>query len=252
MNLDVQDLRSFYYRTGLGRAAQGVIRDRVVGFWPEAKGQTVVGYGFAVPLLRPYLETARRVIALMPGPQGVMPWPPGGDNVSVLCEETLWPLETGQVDKLVFLHGLETTERAAALLEEAWRVLGPGGRALFIVPNRAGLWSRRDTTPFGYGRPYTSGQLESALRAQNFFPERSASVLYQPPSHGRFWLKSGPFWERVGHGMPGLAAGVVMVEATKQVHAPTRPGLTAAVRRPLQVLEGIGKPEAEPARRPPG
>ncbi len=110
----------------------------------------------------------------MPGPQGVMPWPPGGPNVSVLCEETLWPIETGQVDKLVVLHGLDTTERTAALLEEAWRVLGPGGRALFIVPNRAGLWSRRDRTPFGFGRPYSLGQLETALRGQGFFPERSA------------------------------------------------------------------------------
>ena len=35
------------------------------------------GFGFAVPLLRPYLVDARRVIALMPGPQGVMSWPAG-------------------------------------------------------------------------------------------------------------------------------------------------------------------------------
>jgi hypothetical protein len=41
----------------------------------------VVGFGFAVPLLRPYLAEARRVIGLMPGPQGVMPWPPGMENV---------------------------------------------------------------------------------------------------------------------------------------------------------------------------
>ena len=73
MHLDVQDLRNFYYRSALGRAAQNVIRDQLVELWPEAKGQTVVGYGFAVPLLRPYLDQARRVIGLMPGPQGVMP-----------------------------------------------------------------------------------------------------------------------------------------------------------------------------------
>jgi SAM-dependent methyltransferase len=248
MHLDVQDLRSFYYRTNLGRAAQAVIRGRMQEFWPEAKGQTVIGYGFAVPLLRPYLAEARRVIALMPGPQGVMSWPPGEPNISVLCEETLWPIETGQADKLVILHGLETTERAAALLEEAWRVLGPGGRALFIVPNRAGLWSRRDSTPFGFGRPYSLGQLETALRGQNFFPDRSAAVLYQPPSHRRLWLKSGPFWEGLGKSMPMVfAAGVLMVEVSKQVHAPTRPGLREAVRTPLKVLEGIAKPEAEPA-----
>ncbi len=94
MHLDVQDLRNFYYRSMLGRAAQKAIRDKVVSLWPEtqSKGQTVAGYGFAVPLLRPYLPTARRVVGLMPAPQGVMPWPAGMPNVSVLVEDTLWPL----------------------------------------------------------------------------------------------------------------------------------------------------------------
>ena len=39
------------------------------------------------------------LVALMPGPQGVMPWPSNAPNVSVLCEETRWPLETGHVDR---------------------------------------------------------------------------------------------------------------------------------------------------------
>ena len=55
MHLDVVDLRNFYYRTQLGRVAQRAIRDTVVKTWPSAQGQTVVGFGFAVPLLRPYL-----------------------------------------------------------------------------------------------------------------------------------------------------------------------------------------------------
>ena len=95
MHLDVLDLRNFYYRTGLGRAAQKAVRDSLVTLWPEAKGQTVVGFGFAVPLLRPFVADARRVIGLMPAPQGVMPWPQGLPNLSVLTEETHWPLATG-------------------------------------------------------------------------------------------------------------------------------------------------------------
>ncbi len=163
MHLDVQVLRDFYYRNALGRAAQKIIRNQVLSFWPEAKGQSVAGYGFAVPMLRPYLPDARRVVGLMPGPQGVMPSPAGMQNVSVLCEETLWPLETGHVDKLILMHGLETSQNPTEVLEEAYRVLGPGGQALFIVPNRTGLWARADQTPFGFGRPYTSGQLEAQL-----------------------------------------------------------------------------------------
>jgi len=244
MHLDVQDLKRFYYRSALGRAAQRAVREQVQVFWPEAKAQTVAGFGFAVPLLRPYLDQARRVIGLMPAPQGVMPWPAGLPNVSVLCEETLWPIDTGVIDKLVLMHGLETSTDPSALLAEAHRALGPGGRAIFVVPNRAGLWSRTDATPFGFGRPYSPGQLEAQLKAHGFFIERSASVLYQPPTGKRFWLKTGRAWERFGRAIPlALAGGVLLVEASKQVPAPTRPGLSERVKKPLSVLEGMGLPE---------
>ncbi|SDE38063.1 hypothetical protein [Limimaricola pyoseonensis] len=252
MHLDVLDLRNFYYRSALGRAAQKAIRDQLVEWWTPAQcqHQTVVGYGFAVPLLRPYLATARRVIGLMPGPQGVMPWPAGQPNVSVLCEETLWPIRTGQADRLVLMHGLETSEHGSALLEECWRALGPGGRAVFVVPNRAGLWSRSDATPFGYGRPYSQTQLEAQLARHRFVAERAVSALYQPPSLRRGWRRSAAFLEKAGKHLPVFnAGGVLMVEASKQVVAPNRPGLTSKVKRPLRVLEGIGAPVPEPSRR---
>lgn len=244
MHLDVVDLRNFYYRTGLGRAAQRAIRDQVVAMWPEAAGQTVVGYGFAVPLLRPYLQDARRVIGLMPGPQGVMPWPMGMDNVSVLCEETLWPLETGHVDRLVLLHGLETSENQSAVLDECWRVLGPGGKALIIVPNRAGLWARRDGTPFGFGRPYSLGQLETQLKRHAFLPERHRAALFLPPSHKRFWLRTERIWEKSGRRISAFySGGVILLEVSKRVHAPTGTGLKDVVKKPLEALDGMKKPE---------
>ncbi len=244
MHLDVVDLRNFYYRTQLGRAAQRAIRDQVVSLWPEAKGQTVVGYGFAVPLLRPYLADARRTIGLMPGPQGVMHWPVGMDNVSVLCEETQWPLDTGQVDKLILMHGLETSDSPSALLAECARVLGPGGKGIIIVPNRAGFWSRTDATPFGFGRPYSNMQLDAQLKKHQFIPERHRAALYQPPSHKRLWMKSGKFLEKYSRYVSGrFTGGALIVEFSKRANAPTRPGLTEVVKRPLKVLDGIAKPE---------
>lgn len=240
MHLDVVDLRQFYYRTSLGRVAQTAVRDQVLAFWPEVKGQTVAGFGFAVPLLRPYLAEARRVIALMPGPQGVMPWPAGMDNVSVLCPETLWPLPTGLVDRLVLLHGLETSEQPSAVLDEAFRVLGPGGRALFIVPHRGGLWAGNDRTPFGFGRPYTLGQIGAQLRRHSFQIEGHRAALFAFPSERRFWLKSAAFLERIGRSVStGLMGGVLVVEATKQLHTPRPSGLAKRVRRPLEALEGL-------------
>lgn len=243
MHLDVQDLKTFYYRTRLGRAAQRAIRNKVIQMWPEAKGQTVVGFGFAVPLLRPYLPDARRVIGLMPAPQGVMPWPAGMPNVSVLCEDAQWPIPTGMVDKLVLMHGLETSEYPSALLDECSRVLGPGGRILFIVPNRAGLWARSDQTPFGYGRPYSLGQLEAQMKLHGFSAERHEVALFQPPSHKRFWLKLGPFCERVGQELSNrYAGGVLMVEAGKEVFRPSGNPVRDVLSDPLRVLEGMRQP----------
>ena len=247
MHLDVVDLRNFYYRTGLGRAAQRAIRGRIIEYWPEAKGQTVAGFGFGVPLLRPFLNDARRVVGLMPSPQGVMHWPAGMKNVSVLCEETAWPLETGHVDKLVVMHGLETSDSPTAVLNECYRVLGPGGKALFIVPNRAGLWARGDGTPFGYGRPYSLSQLETTLRQHSLVPERHCAALFQPPSHKRFWLKTGRFWEGTGRRIsPYFAGGVLIVEVSKRVPPIPQNGIKNAIRRPLGVFEGMKKPEAKP------
>ncbi len=248
MHLDVLDLRNFYYRTGLGRAARRVIREQVAAIWPDVMGDSVVGYGFTIPLLRPYLGKAQRVIALMPGPQGVMPWPTGLPNISVLCEETLWPIQTGQVDRLIMLHGLETSDTPARLLDEAARVLSPTGRILFIVPNRSGMWARRDKTPFGFGRPYSLGQLESQLRSHGFVPERHKGALFQPPSDRRFWMKMGNFIERMGQNVSsGYAGGVLLVEASKEPFVrPT--GVAVKERRPMRILEGIAQGEVKPAR----
>ena len=73
------------------------------------------------------------------------------------------------------------------------------------------------------------------------------TALHAPPSGARFWLRTSAFWERIGRHMPWLSGGVLMVEASKQVYAPTRGGLGAVVKRPLKVLEGIGQGQMEPA-----
>lgn len=249
MHLDVVDLKAFYYRTKLGRIVQRALRDQMELVLGDTKGQTVVGFGFAAPLLRPFLKTARRVICLMPGGQGVMPWPEGMENHSVLIEETAWPIATGKVDKLIVLHGLETSEQSADLLDEIYRVLGPGGKVVFIVPNRSGLWALSDTTPFGYGRPYSVSQLETLLKAHRFLPERNFSAMFFPPSHRGFWIRFARAFEKtVLRGIIPLGAGVVIVEASKQVYAAPRSGLGEAVMRPLEAFGGV-KPAGEASGR---
>jgi len=210
MHLDVVDLKSFYYRTKLGRTVKSTLQNWIADHWTDTEGQTVVGFGFACPFLRPFLGSARRVISLMPGQQGVMPWPQGLPNVSCLVEETQWPIAAGTADKVLVAHGLETCDSPSQLLDEIWRILAPGGTVLFIVPNRAGLWARRDRTPFGFGRPGVA--------------ER--------------------FGQRFG---VGLGAGALIVEATKQIYVMPKGGAVEAISRPLEVLEGLTRPIPKPA-----
>jgi SAM-dependent methyltransferase len=247
MHLDVVELRSFYYTTQLGRMVQRMVRARLRDMWPDIHGMNLVGFGFAAPFLRPFMEEATRTMCLMPAQQGVCPWPPEEPNVTALVEETLWPVPTGFIDRLIVAHGLESCERPAALFEEIWRVLAPGGKAIFLVPNRAGIWARRDVTPFGYGRPYSVGQLEKTLSDNKFAAERHTAALYPPPSHRKFWMKVAPAIERVGQRVDAQRlAGVVMVEATKLVYIAPHSGARLKTREPLRVLEGL-RPNPKPA-----
>ncbi len=246
MHLDVEQVRNFYSATGLGSIARRALRDQIMKLWPDTRGQTIAGFGFTPPVLRPFLSSSRRVLSLMPAQQGVVSWPRSHrdeGNRSVLVDEARWPVATGFIDRLVVLHGLETSDNPTALIEEIWRTLGPGGRAVFVVPNRSGLWARRDATPFGFGRPYSLMQLESLLQDHQFTPEKHISALYMLPSHKPFWLRTARYWERLSHQLPvPIAAGVLIVEVSKRQHSPAIQGIGEAVRKPLEVLDGMIRP----------
>lgn len=78
-------------------------------------------------------------------------------------------------------------------------------------------------------------------------PERHKTTLYQPPSNKRFWLKTAGMWESLGGKLSFVAAGgVLIVQASKRVQAPSGPGLRETVRKPLEVLKPKVKPEAKP------
>ena len=111
----------------------------------------------------------------------------------------------------------------------------------------AGLWARRDRTPFGFGRPYSSSQLETQLRKHQFLPERHVGALYQFPSQQRVWMKSAGLFERIGRHVPAMmAGGAFMVEATKLVY-PLK-GTRERKRKRVSVLEGLTEPAVGRAR----
>jgi SAM-dependent methyltransferase len=219
MALDVIDLRGFY-GSALGGVARRFIGQFVRSRWETCTGYSVLGVGYATPYLDPFLSEAVRVLAFMPAEQGVVHWPGKGLSSTALVDVTMMPLPDASMDRVLLVHALETSDQPYDLLNEVWRVLTPGGRMIAVVPNRRGMWARVDTTPFGYGRPYSRSQLRELMREAQFSPLNWAEALYVPPFARRYLLRSAPAFESIGSklGLPG--AGVHLVEATKQLYSP--------------------------------
>lgn len=247
MHIDVVELRKFYYRTHLGQVVQRSLRDAMASHWSAPLKGNLVGFGFAAPFLRPFKSTATRAMSLMPAQQGAFHWPMEADNISVLADERRWPITTGFVDHLIITHALENSERPRAVLSEAHRVLSPTGRALIVVPNRTGMWARREVTPFGHGRPYSLTQLERYLREHSLEPVGHSAALYGPPSQRRFWLKMAGLAERTGRKLDAQRlAGAIIVEVVKTAYAAPRGGVAVSAKTPLKVLGGVVAPKPKP------
>jgi SAM-dependent methyltransferase len=241
MYLDVVDLRAFY-ADRLGRIARRLIVERLKARWPSVAGERLLGIGYATPYLGAFASEAERVMAFMPAAQGVVNWPSDGPNASALVAADALPLSNATIDRVIAIHSLEMAESARDELREIWRVLAPGGRVIIVVPNRRGLWAHVEATPFGYGRPFSRGQLTALLREALFSPLGWMEALAVPPFAHRPWLRSGANWERIGRTLWPAFAGVIIVEATKQLYQ----GIPARkTRRSL-------KPALTPALIPPG
>jgi SAM-dependent methyltransferase len=218
MYLDIVELREFYAGQ-LGRVARRLLTRRLRQRWPNVTGDVMVGLGYACPYLDVFTSEAE-TSALMPAGQGAANWPLQPPFKTALVDEFELPLDDGSVDRLLIVHALEVSEAPQALLREAWRVLAPGGRMMIVVSNRRGLWARVDSTPFGFGQPFSRVQLTRLLRDAMFSPVAWFGALHIPPFNFRLLLKSAIAWERIGRWLWSGFSGVIVVEATKQVFAP--------------------------------
>ncbi|MEO1206706.1 MAG: class I SAM-dependent methyltransferase [Pseudomonadota bacterium] len=245
MHSDVADLRDFY-ATPLGQVSRRLISRRIRTAWQGRSIDTMIGLGFAAPYLGAFKAETRRIGALMPTRQGALVWPTKGPKQSVLADEEDLPLADNSVDALLVVHGLEMADRAQQVLREMWRVLAPEGRIIIVVPNRRGIWARTDSTPFGYGRPYSRGQLERLLIDAMFTPHTWDNALYMPPLARNAFVRSSVAWERIGPRIARGFSGVLIVEASKEVSAPA--GKLQRVRAMPNLLP-VGKlvPQPRPA-----
>ncbi|MTH95475.1 class I SAM-dependent methyltransferase [Roseibium sp. RKSG952] len=222
MYIDVADLRTFY-DLPIGQLLRELIGEHVRLMWPSLTGQALLGVGYAGPFMRPYLEQAERCISAMPAQQGAVPWPEEIRSAVTLVEDASLPFSDASFDRVMVVHALDHCADAAAVLNEAWRVLAPGGRMLAIVPNRRGLWSQSELSPFGYGRPYSRGQLKHLLRNCHFEVVDDREALFMPPTRAKSVLRAAWTWERVGRRIWPAFGGLLLMEAEKKVFrvAPT-------------------------------
>lgn len=228
MNLDVVDLRNFY-SSPLGAVSRRVLRGHIRAAWSDVSGMNIAGVGYPLPYLDMFRLEANHIVALMPDSIGGVAWPdplaesvrqnPRGGNRSVLVLEEALPLPDSSMDRILLIHCMEASETIRPLLREIWRVLTPQGRLLLILPNRLGMWARAEHTPFGHGRPWTRTQLTRFLREVMYTPESCQTCLHIPPLQWACSLRWVKGWEKIGTVLyPGLS-GLLLAEASKQVHA---------------------------------
>jgi SAM-dependent methyltransferase len=250
--MDVVELREFY-ASPLGIATRRLIAAKLKPKFGSLRDMNVLGLGFASPYLDEIPVDVARNLSFMLARQGVIHWPVEGQVKSALVDELDLPLLESTVDLAVVVHGLELTNSPLEMLQEIWRVMAPQGRLLLVVPNRRGLWASFDSSPFGYGQPFSRTQLGSLLKDAQFSAQSWTYALQMPPISRRVVIKGAGAIERIGGWLAPRLSGVIIVEAVKQVYAFSsgkrarrlmprfRPALLPAPAR-FEVHEADGKP----------
>lgn len=237
MRPDVEGLIRFY-KSPLGRLTRQLIREQVSDLAGDVTGLRLLGLGFATPYLRGALKGAERVLAFMPARQGASSWPREGPSHTVLCDPLEMPLTDAAVDMVIVVHGFEHVVDAEELMRELWRICAPNAQLIVVAPRRRGLWARLDTNPFGYGRPFSRGQMDNLLRDHSFTPEAWRDCLFLPPIHSGPVLRWARAFERAGRLFGPTFAGVMCVKARKEQFP--------AVARRKRVEKTASAPEMAP------
>lgn len=247
MLMDVVELRDFY-SSSLGLAVENSISMSLSSLWGGNSSEHLLGLGYPVPWMDRFTADCERALCLMPAGQGACHWPSPKETATALAYDDELPLRDSSIDRILMVHFLEHAENADECLSEAWRVLSPGGVLMIVVPNRRGVWTRFESTPFGTGKPYSRGQLNQLLRANQFTPESWSEALHFAPSKRELSLRFRSSMESVGRTLWPVFAGVIIATATKRLYQGI-PVTARAKRRvgvPVLVPQGTGRTNRDP------
>lgn len=219
-----------FYDTREGRRVARILALTVAPLVRQEQTVRFLALGYPRPLLtglRP--EHFERVAMLAATGIPEQPWPRhGAPNCAAAGRADDLPFSGAMFDQILVVHALEHGH-AADILEEANRVLAPAGDLILIVPNRAGLWTHFERTPFGLGRPFGRGELTRLLGDCGFRAESWHNALIAPPVRGLRWLDRPltKMMPRLGglHFVLARKAGGLKPAAVRQSGRARRPAL---------------------------
>ena len=167
------------------------------------RGRRVVGVDVSAPMLR---------VARAKGAQAKL------DIRWVRADASALPFRPDAFDLATVILGLEFVAEPGRALQEAHRVLKPGGHLVVAILDRSGLWTRWRRLKRRFVRSIWQGarflgadELDDLLRARGFAAERWQSAVHFVPLLARERVGRLERWETIGaRWMPGWAAFVAV------------------------------------------
>ncbi|GAN68051.1 methyltransferase [Acetobacter orleanensis NRIC 0473] len=216
-----------FYQTHEGQICAALLRERLQWFWPDLRGQRVLGLGYAAP----YLGAWRGRGALCISARTPDHWPDmerGLDRTRAASFERdcvvdpyALPFDEETFDRIVLVHACTEPDQMVPLLRSAGRVLKDDGRVLMIVPSRLAGRIRQRHTPFARDVAFSRSGLRTVLGHAMLLAERRDEALFLPTRQGCASVRRGRRSDIAGKVLsPGLGS-VMLVEAVKNVFSGT-------------------------------
>jgi SAM-dependent methyltransferase len=176
-----------WYATPPGREAARLLVRAIAPLLNRGSTTRLLALGQTAPVLtRLHGLRHERVAMIVEQP---VRWPLTLPNRAAVADPERLPFADALFDDALLIHALELVAHPRTVLRELWRVLGPAGRLILIVPNRAGVWARVEALPFGRGHPYGRGGLTRLLEDAMFEVDSWATTLAAPPVRRLRWLE---------------------------------------------------------------
>lgn len=146
----------------------------------------------------------------------------GHEKCYIQANPAALPIESDSISIVVVAHALELSDAPAALLEEVYRILKPGGKIIVFCFNRFSVWNllnqsgRKKVFPKS-GRCYSLHTIKKWLHQLHAEITVQQTLCFRPPFLQSDTAKKWLFLETLGQMTVPYFGAVIMVVATKKV-----------------------------------